>query len=75
MPTITETTTVRDLLAAHPHVFSVLLGHGMCADCQQDPPAVPLQHFATKHCAGDIQGLLGEIKSAIDGPPAAGDGP
>jgi hypothetical protein len=55
-------TTVRELLSAHPEVFDVLLGHGMCADCQDNPPPVPLAHFADKHCAGDLAGLLEELK-------------
>lgn len=58
-------TTVRDLLLANPNAFDVLLGHGMCADCRDDPPPVPLSHFAAKHCAGDLAGLLGELNQAI----------
>lgn len=65
---LSEATTVRDLLKAHPHVAPVLLRHGMCADCQADPPPVPLGHFARKHCAGDIEGLLGEIREAMSSP-------
>jgi hypothetical protein len=65
MLTITPTTTVRDLLQAHPEAFPVLERHGMCADCQSAPPAVPLHQFATKHCAGDIAGLLAELRAAI----------
>jgi len=60
--TIDESTTVRDLLAAHPETFDVLLVRGMCADCRFNPPPVPLGHFAEKHCGGDIEGLLGELK-------------
>ena len=73
MLTIDERTTVRDLLAVHPEVFAVLLRHGMCADCQSDPPAVPLGHFASKHCGGDTAGLLAELGAAIGRPvgPAA----
>ena len=62
---LNESTTVRDLLTAHPEVFDVLLGHGMCADCQADPPPVPLGHFAMKHCDGDLEGLIGEIRVAF----------
>ena len=58
-------TTVRDLLSTHPNVFDVLLGHGMCADCREDPPPVPLSHFAGKHCAGDLAGLLEELNQVI----------
>lgn len=62
---ITEQTTVKDLLSAHPEAFPVLQRHGMCADCQDDPPPVPLGHFANKHCGGNILGLLREIHQAL----------
>ncbi len=65
MTPIGKSTTVRELLEAHPEVFSVLENHGMCADCQADPPSVPLSHFAEKHCAGDVESLLSELRSAI----------
>ena len=58
-------TTVRDLLTACPGVFPILLGHGMCADCQANPPAVPLGTFAAKHCGGDLEGLITQLGSAI----------
>ncbi len=63
-------TTVRDLLEAYPKVFPVLLSHGMCEDCQADPPPVPLHHFATKHCDGNIAGLLDELRlsAGLNGP-------
>lgn len=69
MITIDETTTVRELLAAHPNTFSILLNKGMCADCEAAPPAVPLSHFADKHYGGDIQGLLEELRCAVDTTP------
>jgi hypothetical protein len=65
MLAINESTTVRDLLAVHPEVFPVLVGHGMCEDCKADPPPVALGHFAAKHCSGDVRGLLEELKCAI----------
>ncbi len=65
MLAITASTTVRELLAAHPEIFAVFLGHGMCEDCKADPPPVPLQHFAQKHCGGDLAGLLAELEEAI----------
>ena len=65
MMAIDEMTTVVDLLAVHPQAFGVLRNHGMCEDCKADPPAVPLHHFAAKHCGGDIKGLLGELKEVI----------
>ena len=58
-------TTVREILGAHPETFPVFLAHGMCADCQADPPPVPLHHFASKHCGGNIQGLIAELRSAV----------
>jgi hypothetical protein len=62
---INENTTVRELLTAYPQVFPILLGHGMCEDCQDDPPPVPLGHFAAKHCNGDIRGLLQELRRSV----------
>ncbi len=62
---IGESTTVKALLTAHPEVFPVLLRHGMCADCQEDPPPVPLAIFAVKHCGGNLLGLLKEIHEAM----------
>lgn len=58
-------TTVRELLSAHPSAFDVLLGHGMCADCKENPPPVPLSHFARKHCADDLAGLLKELNQVL----------
>lgn len=58
-------TTVRELLSTHPNVLDVLLGHGMCADCREDPPPVPLSHFAHEHCAGDLPSLLAELNEVI----------
>ncbi len=69
MVALTKETTVRELLTDHPEVFSVFLGHGMCADCEAAPPPVPLDHFAGKHCDGDIDGLLDEIRNAIHTDP------
>ncbi len=71
---LTETTTVRDLLQSHPEAFDVLVRHGMCEDCKADPPAVPLGHFARKHCGGDIQGLIHEIRTAVGAARAGGHG-
>ena len=62
---LTEDTTVRELLTTHPEVFDILLGHGMCADCQDDPPPVPLHHFARKHCGGDVLGLIRELEALM----------
>lgn len=62
---IDENTTVREILMAHPEAFDVFLRHGMCEDCQADPPPVPLHHFAGKHCGGDVRGLIGELNAAV----------
>jgi hypothetical protein len=65
MLALNENTTVRDLLTAYPQVAGVLLGHGMCEDCQADPPPVPLQQFARKHCGGDTMKLIAQLNAAI----------
>jgi len=57
-------TTVREILKTHPETFPVFLGHGMCEDCKANPPPVPLQHFASKHCGGDLSGLIRELSAA-----------
>jgi len=62
---IDEATTVRDLLTHFPQTFGVLSAHGMCADCKDDPPPVPIRHFALKHCGGDTAGLLAELDAVI----------
>jgi hypothetical protein len=59
------TTSVRDLIHAHPEAFEVLMRHGMCNDCRHSPPPVPLTHFAEKHCDGNVAGLLDELRAAI----------
>ncbi len=58
-------TTVKEMLETHPEVFPVMLAHGMCEDCKQAPPPVPLSHFAQKHCEGRIEALIEELKSAM----------
>jgi hypothetical protein len=65
MQAIHANTTVRELLTTFPQAFGVLAAHGMCADCKEDPPAVPIRHFAQKHCGGNIDGLLAEIHAVI----------
>lgn len=60
-------TSVRDILTTHPETFPVFVKHGMCADCKADPPPVPLQHFAGKHCGGNLSGLIEELNVAIVG--------
>jgi hypothetical protein len=60
---INPQTTVRDVLRQYPAAVDVLLRHGMCADCRQDPPPVPLDHFARKHCQGDLAGLIAELRA------------
>jgi len=39
----------------------------MCPDCRTDPPAVPLAHFAMKHCDGKLDVLL-EALYAVTSP-------
>ena len=63
--TLTESTTVKELLTTHPNAAQVLLRHGMCDDCRENPPPVPLGHFARKHCGGNLAGLLVELSAAI----------
>ena len=65
MLSIHDQTTVRDVLTTYPQTIDVFLRHGMCEDCQADPPPVPLHHFATKHCGGNLQGLIEELKQVI----------
>lgn len=65
MLTIDGDTTVRELLTEHPGAFDVLLSHGMCQDCKDDPPAVPLAHFAQKHCGGDLENLIDQIEATV----------
>lgn len=67
--TIDANTTVRDLLAVHRETVSILLSHGMCADCDAAPPAVPLARFATKHCDGNLDGLIEKLTRAIGSAP------
>jgi hypothetical protein len=72
MLNIDGNTTVRDLLTEHPRAFDVLASHGMCQSCKDDPPPVPLEHFAKKHCNGDLDGLIGQVHATIhDGKPDA----
>lgn len=65
MLNIQPDSTVREILTTHPNTFDVFLRHGMCADCQNDPPPVPLHHFARKHCGGRIDALIEELMSVI----------
>jgi hypothetical protein len=62
---LTSDTTVKQLLETHPETFSVFLAHGMCEDCRESPPPVPLSHFASKHCDGDVAGLIDELSRQI----------
>jgi len=62
MLSIDGRTTVRELLTKHPPAFDVLVSHGMCQDCKDNPPLVPLAHFAQKHCNGDLDNLVEQIQ-------------
>lgn len=55
-------------MTAYPQTFGILRSHGMCEDCKTNPPPVSLHHFANKHCAGDITGLLAELTATIEKP-------
>ena len=55
-------TTIRDLLGQYPQAVGVLLRYGMCESCRLDPPPVPLHQFAEKHCGGDVEALLDELR-------------
>ena len=65
MLNIDGSTTVRELLTKHPGAFDVLASHGMCQSCKDNPPPVPLAHFAHKHCDGDLQNLINELEAAV----------
>ncbi len=65
MLAITGSTTVRELLTAHPIAFDVLVTYGMCRDCKNNPPPVPLEHFAEKHCDGDLKKLIEQVQTVI----------
>ena len=69
MLNIDGNTTVRDLLTTYPAAFDVMASHGMCQSCKDNPPPVPLviqpNHFAHKHCGGDLAGLIAQVVSVI----------
>lgn len=65
MLNIDGNTTVRDLLTTHPNAFGVLASHGMCQSCRDNPPPVPLAHFARKHCDGDLENLIKQVKATL----------
>lgn len=57
---------VCDVLRRYPAAWAVFERHGMCADCKQSPPPVPLRHFADKHCQGRISEFLEELREAVN---------
>lgn len=65
MLNINGSTTVRELLTAHPDVFDVLVSYGMCRGCKESPPPVPLGHFSQKHCNGDLEKLIEQVQAVI----------
>lgn len=69
MKAIQPSTMVRDLLRTYPQTLPVFLRHGMCPDCKTDPPLVPLAHFASKHCGGDLERLIEELQTAVQVDP------
>ncbi len=58
--------TVRQILHAYPQAYEVFQAHGMCADCKEDPPPVPLHHFAGRHGVG-LTDLIGQLEAAVRG--------
>lgn len=65
MLNINGNTTVRDLLTEHPSACDVLVSHGMCQECKDNPPPVPLEHFAKTHCDGHLKNLIEQVEAAI----------
>lgn len=56
---------VCEVLTRHPAAWNVFVRHGMCEDCKQSPPPVPISHFATKHCDGRIEDFLNELNGEL----------
>ncbi|MBI1388827.1 MAG: hypothetical protein GC154_10315 [bacterium] len=59
------TDLVCDVLQRHPEAFSVFERHGMCEDCRQSPPPVPIAHFAEKHCDGRVEAFISELSECV----------
>lgn len=55
---------VCDVLSQFPTTWDVFLRHGMCEDCKDSPPPVPIQHFVNKHCGGKTEMFLAELQEA-----------
>lgn len=62
---VQATDLVCDVFANHPSAFDVFERHGMCEDCKQSPPPVPVSHFVEKHCNGQIDAFLSELNDHI----------
>lgn len=58
------TDLVCDVLNQHASAWDVFERHGICEDCKQSPPPVPIQHFVDKHCEGRIEEFLNELNQA-----------
>ncbi|MGC9329044.1 MAG: hypothetical protein ACP5I1_15520 [Candidatus Hinthialibacter sp.] len=58
---------VCDVLDKYPAAWPIFERHGMCEDCKQSPPPVPVHHFVTKHCNGNIDAFLQEIHETVSG--------
>jgi hypothetical protein len=56
---------VCDVLAKHPQTWDVFERHGICEDCKQSPPPVPIMHFVEKHCDGKLDEFLQELNTAV----------
>ncbi len=59
------TDLVKDVLSTHAQAWAVFERHGICEDCRNDPPPVPIQHFVDTHCDGKIDEFLDELNTAI----------
>ncbi len=76
--TISETTTVRDLLTRHPETFDVFLRHGMCEDCKAAPPPVPAAAGATYRrwsLRRRIRKIVARLKGQGPHPPVRSENP
>lgn len=58
---------VSDVLGRYPKAFEVFERHGMCEDCRESPPPVPVSHFIHRHCGGRAEEFLGELNAHVFG--------
>jgi hypothetical protein len=60
----TADTTVRHILHSYPHAYEVFESHGMCEDCKDDPPPLPLSHFAGRHGVA-VNDLIRQLEAVV----------